>query len=112
MLESHAFYKCPTCGAYLYSSSLHCGNTIGAKFYSDGKMFAPMWPEFPDFTKCEECGTIIMLSRLEWFLGSALELGFYECQPLTIGDLYRIDNDTSCRPVGRGICHWPTGLQV
>ena len=89
MLELHAFYKCPTCGGYLYSSSLHCGNTIGAKFYSDGKMFDPMWPEFPDFTKCKECGTIIMLSRLEWFLGSALELGFYECQPLTIGDLYR-----------------------
>lgn len=59
------YYKCPTCGAYLYTHSLTSGNTFGAKTYSDGKMVAPMLPEYPNLTKCENCETIVMLSRLE-----------------------------------------------
>ncbi len=59
------FYKCPNCGAYLYTHSLSSGNTFGAEQYSDGKMIAPMLPEYPNLTKCEECGTIVMLSRLD-----------------------------------------------
>lgn len=59
------YYKCPTCGAYLYTPSLISGNTIGARYYSDGEMIAPMMPEFPNLTKCEGCGTLVKLSQLE-----------------------------------------------
>lgn len=59
------FYKCPTCGACLYTHSLLSGNTIGARVYSDGKTYAPMLPEYPNLTKCGGCGTIVMLKRLK-----------------------------------------------
>lgn len=67
ILGPDLFYKCPVCGANLHSYSLRSGNTFGAKVYSDGKMFAPMLPEYPNITKCGGCGTILMLSRLEPF---------------------------------------------
>lgn len=65
ILGPDIYYKCPNCGTYLYTHSLISGNACGAKRYSDGKMIAPMLPEYPNLTKCEECGTIVMLSRLE-----------------------------------------------
>ncbi|MDR0982478.1 MAG: hypothetical protein LBM07_04455 [Culturomica sp.] len=40
------------------------GNTFGAKHYSDGKMIAPMLPQFPDLTKCKKCDHIFWLSDL------------------------------------------------
>lgn len=109
------FYKCPKCGAYLYTHSLTSGNTLGARTYSDGKMEAPMLPEYPNITSCGECGTIVMLNRLEslseealcqsqeggslislWRKLKSLIFGtvrpahhYYECQPLTINDLNR-----------------------
>lgn len=46
------YYKCPNCGAYLYTHTLLSGNTFGAREYSDGKMVAPMLPECPNLTKC------------------------------------------------------------
>lgn len=59
------YYKCPNCGAYLYTHTILSGNTFGAREYSDGKMVAPMLPEYPNLTKCGECGTIVMLKQLE-----------------------------------------------
>lgn len=112
------YYKCPNCGAYLYTHTLLSGNTFGAKVYSDGKMFAPMLPEYPNITKCGGCGTILMLSRLEpfseetlsypqeeiakislWEKWKSLISGtrreakpsprYYECEHLSMDDLYR-----------------------
>ncbi|MDG5800791.1 hypothetical protein QA597_10510 [Marinilabiliaceae bacterium ANBcel2] len=40
---------------------LTSGNAIGATFYSDGDMFAPMLPEFPMVTECQCCATIFWL---------------------------------------------------
>jgi hypothetical protein len=57
-------YKCPNCGNLLTKGSLSSGNTFGAKIYSDGKMKAPMLPEFPDLTKCRKCNSIFWLSKL------------------------------------------------
>ena len=59
------YYKCPNCGAYLYTHTLLSGNTFGARVYSDGKMVAPMLPEYPNLTKCGGCGTIVMLKLLK-----------------------------------------------
>jgi hypothetical protein len=47
------------------------GNTIGAKFFSDGKQIAPMLPEFPNVTKCKKCNAIFWLRKLE-------EIGTYD----------------------------------
>ena len=47
------------------------GNTFEAKIFSDGKIIAPMLPEFPNLTKCKKCKTIFWLSKLH-------EIGTFE----------------------------------
>ena len=54
------YYKCPYCSNVLYHGGMISGNTFGAKFYSDGKMDAPMLPQFPRITKCW-CNNIVWL---------------------------------------------------
>ncbi len=40
-------------------------NTIGAKFYSDGKKVAPGLPDFPKITKYKKCNCIFWLDKAE-----------------------------------------------
>jgi tetratricopeptide (TPR) repeat protein len=58
-------YKCPTCGQRIYRGSLSSGNTFNADFFSDGKMNAPMLPEFPKLTICPKCNTIFWIDKAE-----------------------------------------------
>ena len=51
-------FQCPGCTNKISRGSLMSGNTIGAKYYSDGKRIAPMMMEFPNITKCIKCHTI------------------------------------------------------
>lgn len=46
---------CPSCGAFALVSTLMSGNTCGARFWTDGKMLAPMLPTPPSVTKCRHC---------------------------------------------------------
>ncbi len=57
-------YKCLNCNSYLRKGSLSSGNTIGAKLYSDGYSIAPMLPEFPKITICNNCGHIFWLTKI------------------------------------------------
>jgi hypothetical protein len=56
-------YRCPGCKNLLVHGSYFTGNTFNAKIFSDGKMIAPMQPDFPDLTKCNKCSRIIWLSK-------------------------------------------------
>ena len=56
-------HECPICSKKVAVGSLLSGNTFGAKFYSDGKRIAPMLPEFPQITKCPDCGNIFWLDE-------------------------------------------------
>ena len=58
-------YKCPKCSNLLKKGSNASGNTFGSTLYSDGKMIAPMLPEFPNLTKCTKCNTILWLSDMK-----------------------------------------------
>jgi len=58
-------YECPKCSNLLKKGSIMSGNTIGSTLYSDGKMIAPMLPEFPNLTKCKKCDTILWLSEMK-----------------------------------------------
>lgn len=49
------FYECPECKTRVYTPSLLSGNTFGADFFSDGKCYAPMLPEYPILTRCRNC---------------------------------------------------------
>jgi hypothetical protein len=58
-------YECPKCSNLLKKGSNNSGNTFGSTLYSDGKMIAPMLPEFPNLTKCKKCDTILWLSTMK-----------------------------------------------
>jgi hypothetical protein len=39
--------ECPHCKAHVVQEETVSGNTIGAKFYTDGRSYAPMLPDHP-----------------------------------------------------------------
>ena len=54
--------ECPECKALAKVSTLASGNTFGARWWTDGKVDAPMLPEQPAITKCTACGDFYWLS--------------------------------------------------
>ena len=56
-------YQCPQCDSLISVGSLMSGNTFGAHLYSDGRLVAPMMPEFPKITRCSKCKTIFWISK-------------------------------------------------
>ncbi|HXG21431.1 MAG TPA: hypothetical protein VNN62_20450 [Methylomirabilota bacterium] len=56
---------CPHCGFLARQHTLLSGNTIGAILWSDGKMEAPMLPEFPAVTKCRGCKRFYWVDEAE-----------------------------------------------
>lgn len=65
LLGPNTVYKCPNCENLITNGSLMSGNTNGAKIYSDGRMFATMYPEYPEITKCRNCDAIFWLNKIE-----------------------------------------------
>ena len=47
--------ECPHCKAHVVQEETVSGNTIGAKFYTDGKREAKMLPDHPLLAKCPVC---------------------------------------------------------
>ena len=58
-------YMCPNCNNFIYNESLMSGNTCGASLFSDGKLVAPMLPEFPNLTKCKKCSSFLWLGKMK-----------------------------------------------
>ena len=56
MLQGNTYVReCPHCSGKFTHSSMLSGNTFGAKFWPDGKMDAPMMPEYPAYVGCPHC---------------------------------------------------------
>jgi hypothetical protein len=55
--------QCPSCGAKKRHGTLISGNTFRARFFSDGKMIAPMLPDYPPFVKCHSCAAFYRPSK-------------------------------------------------
>ena len=47
--------ECPKCKTHLEQHTMMSGNTFGARFWTDGKMVAPMLPDRPWLVKCPKC---------------------------------------------------------
>jgi hypothetical protein len=47
--------ECPHCKAHIVQEETLSGNTIGAKYYTDGKREAKMLPDHPALVKCPVC---------------------------------------------------------
>lgn len=74
MLPGPTIYReCPHCSKVFTSPSLASGNTFGATHWSDGKLDAPMLPEFSQIVRCPECNGFIWLEEakiageFDWF---------------------------------------------
>ncbi len=63
--------ECPHCSELLSRSSLGSGNTFGATHWSDGKMDAPMLPDYQEIVRCPKCEAFIWVK-------DAKEIGAYD----------------------------------
>lgn len=52
---------CPECGDLARRPTLASGNTFHAVQWSDGKLDAPMLPEYPELTRCRGCRKLYWL---------------------------------------------------
>ncbi|MFO7652410.1 MAG: hypothetical protein R6X25_01160 [Candidatus Krumholzibacteriia bacterium] len=52
---------CTVCGGEFRHRTLASGNTLGARFWTDGKMEAPMLPDQPELLRCPHCGALVWL---------------------------------------------------
>lgn len=57
--------KCPSCEGSIRQRTLMSGNTIGARFWTDGKMEAPMLPSYPPLVRCPHCNGLLWLPSAE-----------------------------------------------
>ena len=55
--------ECPKCKTPLEQHTMISGNTVGARFWTDGKMLAPMLPDRPWLIKCPKCGTLFWIDE-------------------------------------------------
>ncbi len=46
---------CPECDFLMQKDTIESGNTFGAKYWSNGKVDAPMFPNYPNIVKCGDC---------------------------------------------------------
>ena len=58
------YRECPSCDGLLIERTLLSGNTIGARYWTDGKMDAPMFPENPALVRCAHCQTLLWLPEV------------------------------------------------
>jgi hypothetical protein len=84
---------CPTCGNVIVKEDMLSGNDFGAKYFSDGKKVAPMSPEFPLISKCDNCLTYFWLNKLKYTFKVDWE-EFHESQwaDCKVADLLSLDD--------------------
>ena len=56
--------ECPKCQARLVQETTASGNTMGATFWTDGKMDASMLPSRPLLVKCPKCGALLWIDEI------------------------------------------------
>jgi hypothetical protein len=55
--------KCSICTGLILEDTIASGNTFGARYWTDGKMEAPMLPDEPWLVKCPHCGALVWLDK-------------------------------------------------
>ena len=55
--------ECPKCAGTVVQNTMMSGNTFGARMWTDGKMEAPMLPDYPLLVKCPDCGTLFWIEE-------------------------------------------------
>lgn len=80
--------RCSACRKLIAQHTIISGNTFGARFWTDGKMDAPMEPDEPWLVKCQHCGALLWIDEQKqigkvqpWELGGRDEANFKEARP-------------------------------
>jgi hypothetical protein len=55
--------ECPQCRVHVVQEETLSGNTIGAKYYTDGKREAKMLPDHPALVKCPVCAGLFWVDE-------------------------------------------------
>jgi hypothetical protein len=55
--------ECSACGNHIAQNTIVSGNTIGARYWTDGNRVAPMLPDQPLVGKCQHCDTLIWIKE-------------------------------------------------
>lgn len=57
--------RCPSCESSIRQRTLASGNTFGGRLWTDGKMEAPMLPNYPPLVRCPHCSVLLWLPSAE-----------------------------------------------
>ena len=57
--------KCPGCARRIKLYRMFSTDTTMAKFWTDGRMEAPLIPDQPEFVKCPFCGVLFWVEKAE-----------------------------------------------
>ena len=57
--------KCSECMQLVTQQTILSGNTIGSRFWTDGKRHFPMLPDFPQLVECPHCQAFVWIEELE-----------------------------------------------
>ena len=60
--------KCSECSGLIKENSILSGNTVGAKYWTDGKGYAPMLPDWFWLVKCPHCHNLLWINELKKIL--------------------------------------------
>lgn len=53
--------ECSECSGEIVQNAIMSGNTFGARMWTDGKMEAPMLPDYPWLVKCPHCQALLWI---------------------------------------------------
>lgn len=57
--------RCSVCTKFIEQDTIDSGNTCDARFWTDGKLDAPMMPDQPWLVKCLHCGALVWINEQE-----------------------------------------------
>ena len=57
--------ECPSCHGHVIETTMASGNTFGALFWPDGRMEAPMMPNYAAYVGCAHCKTSFWIEDIK-----------------------------------------------
>jgi hypothetical protein len=55
--------ECPHCLKPFKQWTIKTGNTFGATYWTDGRMMAPFYPDFPKLIECPNCNNLLWIDE-------------------------------------------------
>lgn len=89
IIGPNTYFECSVCSKIIVRISVCSVNSMGAKFWTDGHMKAPMWPDFPKLVKCPHCDKGLWIRDLLLVSDGFKKRINLRTLPLCIRELYK-----------------------